>query len=347
METTNERAAVQVLMYAPAYERVRARLDRAAPGIAPILIQPDGSVWRDGCAIDPASAAPLAAWISSDLYDGGPLREFMIRCLKSPSLRWAQSSAAGFEHPVFAKLVGNGVALSTSDASAIGIAEFVIASVFDAFHSQQRRRVLQSERRWARTEFREVHGTRWMIVGMGHVGREIAVRARALGAEIIGVRRTPRGDEPADRMLSARQRGDVLGILPACDVIVLSAAANPESRHFVDAAFLAQLSPGATLINIARGALIDEPALLESLTRGRPGLAILDVFEQEPLPPASLLWAHPNVRVSAHSSAVSNGFNPRNDALFVANLARFVRGERPHQLVDPELVRDSALDAGG
>ena len=197
------------------------------------------------------------------------------------------------------------------------------------------------ERRWARTEFREVHGTRWMILGMGHVGREIALRARALGAEIIGVRRSPRGDEPADRMLSARHRGEVLSVLPSCDVIVLSAAANRESTHFVDAAFLAQLSPGTTLINIARGALIDEPALLESLTQGRPALAILDVFEQEPLPPGSPLWSHPNVRVSAHSSAVSNGFNTRNDALFVANLARFVRGERPHHLVDPELVRDS------
>jgi phosphoglycerate dehydrogenase-like enzyme len=339
METIQQRVAIEVLMYAPAYARVRAPLERAGLAVAPILIQQDGSVWRDGRAVDAASAAPVAAWISSDLYDGGPLREFMIGCLKSPSLRWAQSSAAGYEHPVFAKLVGNGVALSTSDASAIGIAEFVIAAVFDAFHSQQRRRVLQSERRWARTEFREVHGTRWMIVGMGHVGREVALRARALGAEIIGVRRNPRGDEPADRMLSARDRGDVLGVLPGCDVIVLSAAANRESTHLVDAAFLAQLSSGTTLINIARGALIDELALLESLAQGRPALAILDVFEQEPLPPASPLWAHPNVRVSAHSSAVSNGFNPRNDALFVANLARFARGEQPHHLVDPELVR--------
>lgn len=337
---------MQVLLYESGYARVRARLERSVPELEPIVMARDGSLRRGERPIAPEDVAPVAAWISGDLFDGGPLREFMIRCLKSRSLRWVQSSAAGFEHPVFTKLVDNGVALSSSDASAIGIAEFVIASVFDAFQPQQRRRALQQEQRWERTAFREVCGTRFLILGMGHIGREVAVRARALGASVVGVRRSPAGDEPAERMLSARHRDEVLVAAAQSDVIVLSAAANRDSTHMVDARFLARLSPGTILINIARGALIDEAALLASLAEGRPELAILDVFEREPLPSDSALWSHPRVRVSAHSAAVGSGFDARNDALFIANLGRFARGEPPLHVLDPERVRDGAPATG-
>ena len=107
----------------------------------------------------------------------------------------------------------------------------------------------------------------------------------------------------------------------------------------VDAGFLAALRPDAILVNIARGALLDETALLASLERGVPACAVLDVFETEPLPAESLLWSHPRVRVSAHDAAHGSGFVTRNDALFLDNLERFARGDAPLQLVAPEIVK--------
>jgi phosphoglycerate dehydrogenase-like enzyme len=331
-------AVMQLLIYEPSFLRIRAELERSLPGIEPLLMAADGSLTLDRRPISVQAAQPVAAWANSDLYSGGPLREFMIACLKSNSLRWVQSSAAGFDDRVFSMLVDKGITLSTSNASAISIAEFVIAAVFDEFQPQAARRQMQRERRWERSPFREVAGTRWMVIGVGNIGGEVGKRARVLGAHVLGVRRSPRGDEPVDEMLVP---AEMLARLPECDVVVLCTPANRDSRQLVGGAFLAQLSPSAILINIARGALIDEAALLESLDRGRPARAVLDVFETEPLPEDSPLWSHPRVRLSAHSSALGSGFVPRGDAIFLDNLLRFSKGEQPRFIADPATVKGS------
>ncbi|MGD8861534.1 MAG: NAD(P)-dependent oxidoreductase, partial [Myxococcales bacterium] len=189
-----------------------------------------------------------------------------------------------------------------------------------------------------RTPFREVHGTTWVIVGMGHIGSQVAVRARAFGAQVVGVRRNPRGDEPAERMITPAQ---LPGVLPGADVVALCLPANADSQHLVDDGFLDALGPDAVLVNIGRGALIDEDALLRGLQRGRPATAVLDVFQVEPLPEDSPFWLHPRVRVSAHNAANGDGFTRRNDELFLHNIARFAAGETPDHLVDPEVVKAS------
>lgn len=329
---------MQVLILEPAYERIRARLHARVPEVEALVMRPDGSLWLGGQPVASEGAAPVVAWPNTDVYAGGPVREFMITCLKSPALRWVQSSAAGFDHPVFSLLVDKGVTLSTSHAAAIAIAEFVMASVLDCYHPQISRRELQREHRWQRTTFREIHGTTWLVVGMGHIGCEVAGRARAFGARVLGVRRTPRGDEPADRLLVP---SEIPGHVGEADVVVVAASANQDSVHLVDAAFLARMRPGSVLVNIARGALIDEVALIESLGRGVPAHAVLDVFATEPLPESSPLWAHPRVRLTAHNAAASDGLARRNDELFLDNLARFARGEEPTNVVDPAVVRAS------
>jgi phosphoglycerate dehydrogenase-like enzyme len=131
--------------------------------------------------------------------------------------------------------------------------------------------------------------------------------------------------------------------LPSCDVIVLAAPSNPESHHVIDEARLSRMKPSSLLVNIARGALIDERALLASLERGVPACAILDVFETEPLPSDSPFWSHPRVRVSAHNAALGDGFITRNEALFVRNLARFAAGETPEMVVDAATVKASQV----
>jgi phosphoglycerate dehydrogenase-like enzyme len=321
---------MRILIYERSYRRLQSALD-AVPGVEFVCIRDGGELYLRG---EPLAADPelYAAWFTNDLLRLGPVREFMICCLKSASLKWLQSSAAGLDHPVFAMLADKGVKLSTSHASAIAIAEFVLSSVLDCFQPNPQRRAHQAAREWQRIPYRELHGTTWLIVGIGHIGSEVALRARAFGATVIGVRRTPRGDEPADRVITP---GQVLDAVPAADIVLLAAPANKDSTHIVDATFLAAMKPRSLLINVGRGSLIDEPALLAALDRGIPEHAILDVFETEPLPAASPLWAHPRVRVSPHDSANSDGIAGRNDALFMENLTRVVSGQEPLYVFDP------------
>ena len=323
-------------------ERSFQRLERAlrseVPSLQPLLMRDDGSLWLNGERCAAEAAAPLAAWANSEVYDGGPTRDFMVFCLKSPSLKFIQSSAAGFDHPVFGMLVDKGIALANSDASAIAIAEFVMASVLDLWNDPAQRRRAQADCRWEMHRFRELHGTHWLVIGMGSIGSEVALRARAFGAKVSGVRRTPTGSEPADCMLTPAALHEAS---PQAVVVVLSAPATPQTQHLVNADFLRAMRPHSVLINVARGALVDEAALLQALERGVPEYAVLDVFAQEPLPAQSPLWSHPRVRVSGHTAAASDGFLRRSDRLFLDNLARFARGETPHRLVPPEVVKQT------
>jgi phosphoglycerate dehydrogenase-like enzyme len=321
---------MQVLIYERTYRRLQAALDAIA-GAEFVCVRDDGAFLLGG---EQPLAEPRfeAAWFTNDLFRLGPVREFMIACLKSSTLKWMQSSAAGFDHPVFGKLAEKGVQLSTSHAAAIAIAEFVLSSVLDCFQPNPQRRAHQAARRWQRERFRELHGTSWLIVGIGHIGGEVALRARAFGAHVIGVRRNPSGQEPAERVITPAH---MLDAVPAADVVVLAAPHNAESTHIVDRRFLAAMKPGSVLVNVGRGSLVDEAALLAALDRGIPEHAVLDVFETEPLPEASPLWTHPRVRLSPHDSADSDGINTRNDTLFLENLPRVIAGERPLHLVDP------------
>jgi phosphoglycerate dehydrogenase-like enzyme len=139
----------------------------------------------------------------------------------------------------------------------------------------------------------------------------------------IGVRRTPRGDEPCETW----PLGRLDELLALADAVVLALPLADETRHLLDARRLALMKRGAWLVNVGRGALVDEPALVEALRNGRLGGAGLDVFEVEPLPPESPLWSLPNVLVTPHNSGDAPGNLERASEIFLDNLARFVRGE--------------------
>ena len=310
-----------LLVFEEAYQRLKSAIDELA---TPLVMDSTGAVYRDGRLLDNAQVAPRIAWANRDLYNNGPVREFMVTCLKSKPLEWLQSSAAGFEHPVFGKLVANGVTLTNANASAVPIAEFVMTQVLNAFHPTEQRVDNQRRKVWQRLDFRDVHSSTWLIYGLGNIGVEVAIRARAFGATVIGCRRTPRGDEPVDRMISSDQ---LIDTLPKADVVVLTASLNRSNKHIVNERFLRVLNDNAVLVNVGRGGLIDEQALLASLQEGKPAVAVLDVFEQEPLPQNHPFWAHPRVRLTAHCAGASPATSARGDQIFLTNLARFVRDE--------------------
>jgi phosphoglycerate dehydrogenase-like enzyme len=252
--------------------------------------------------------------------------------LKSPRLSWVHTGAAGVDGPVWRQLVQKGAQLTTGHGQAISIAEYVVAGVLEHLQRWPERHAAQAERRWARLPFREVAGMRWLVVGFGAIGEAVAERARAFGAEIIGVRRSGAPHPAADRMA---RLADVRGLLPEADVVVLAAPLNAETAGLADAAFFAAMKPGSVLANVGRGGLVDEAALLAALEAGVPEHALLDVFATEPLPEDSPFWAHPRVSLTAHASAFGSGQTARNDALFLENLRRKLAGDPLLYEADP------------
>jgi phosphoglycerate dehydrogenase-like enzyme len=261
------------------------------------------------------------AWATSDLYGDQDLaRRFFGALLGSTTLRWLQVSNAGVDHPVFADLMRRGVVLTTSHVTGGPIAEYVLRAVLDHYQDAQRWRDGVAAREWVPHEFREVARTTWLVVGLGAIGSAVASRARAFGATVLGVRRTPRGDEPVDALVGL----DAVG---RADVVVLAAPLTVTTAGMVDASFLLSMKPRSILVNVARGGLVDEPALLAALDRGVPEAALLDVTATEPLPDDSRLWSHPRVVLTPHSSALGDGRHERARDAFLQNLERYLAGE--------------------
>lgn len=291
------------------------------PHVVAVRMQDDGSLVRDDTALAWEEAAPEIGWGTFDLFsDGGPVRPFFGFLVRSTTVRWFQSPAAGADHPVFAELVARGITVTTSHVTGGPIAEYVLRAVLDAFQRADLWREAQAAREWRRHEHREVAGSRWLVIGLGSIGSAVAERARAFGAEVVGVRRTAAG--------GAVPPSQVPELLPDADVVVLAAPATDETSGMVDDAFLASMREGSVLVNVARGALVDEVALLRSLDQRRvPEVAVLDVVAEEPLPADSPLWSHPAVVVTPHNAAAGDGRFGRATAVFLANLDRYLAGE--------------------
>lgn len=326
---------MRLLIFENSYRRLEAGIAALGPAVEPLVMSASGEVTLHGVPVAAEAVEADAAWTNADVFFSPVARAFMVAMLKSPGLKWVQSGAAGFDNPVFGQIVQKGAALTTSHGQAVGMADYVLWGVLDALQGGPKRRAAQIAGEWTRHPFREISGQRWVIVGFGAIGKGVAVRARAFGARITGVRRNPAPDPAADRIAA---QADLPLLLPEADVVVLACPLTAETRHVADAAFFAAMKAGSIFVNVGRGGLVDEPALLAALDRGVPEHAVLDVFETEPLPSESPFWAHPRVTLTPHSSGMSAGNATRNDALFLENLKRFVAGEPLKNEADPKDV---------
>ncbi len=314
----------RVLVYKSSYARVGAEMT----GADCVVMDEAGAITLNGETLTPETAALDAAWINFDVFGSPASRAFFGAIMTSPTIRWAHTAAAGLDHPMFAKLVEKGVTLSTTHVQSLGIAEFVIWGVLDALQRGPEQRKRQAERRWDRLRNREVAQTTWLIVGFGAIGQDVAKRARAFGARIVGVRRSAGSHPLADTMISDWRQG-----LADADVIVLSLPLSPATKNMADASAFAAMKPGSILVNVARGGLVNEPDLLAALDQGRPQHAVLDVFVQEPLPADSPFWTHPNVMLSPHDSPSTEGYARRADEWFLGNLQLFLAGKPVRDVV--------------
>jgi phosphoglycerate dehydrogenase-like enzyme len=264
----------------------------------------------------------VAFWSNDVFY--GPNAAFMALVQGATSVRFLQSGAAGTEAPLYRQVIGQGGRVARSHVTAVPLAEHVVWAVLDHYRQPAQWAAARAAREWKSRVLREVAGTTWLVVGLGAIGREVAGRGQAMGARVVGVRRSPDGTEPVDVMI---RPADLLHHLAGADVVVIAADANTGTRHLVDAEFLAQMRRGSILVNVARGSMVDEPALRAALDRGVPELAVLDVFATEPLPRDSEWWDHPRVVLTPHAAGSGEGRLARAVEVFVENLERFAHGE--------------------
>ncbi len=274
------------------------------------------------------------------LFDFGPL-ELAPALASRPRLRWIQATSAGVGK--LAERVGlteSSVAVTTaSGVHARPLAEFALLGMLMFGKDALRLGRDQREHRWERYAGEEVAGKTVCVVGLGEIGREVARLARALDARVVGTVRElgdrDAGDLGVER-LEPTERLDEL--LPETDVLVLAVPHTALTHRLLDARRLALLKPGAILVNVARGDVVDEAALIEALQSGQLRGAALDVFEREPLPPESPLWDLPNVFVSPHSASTVAAENGRIVELFQENIRRYLDGRPLLNLLDKELL---------
>jgi phosphoglycerate dehydrogenase-like enzyme len=269
-----------------------------------------------------------AAFFSGDVFPEYS-RQFFAAARKAQRLKWLHVFNVGVDHPIYSEMLARGVRLTTSAGSTAGpIAQTAIMGLLALARGFPRWLHAQRNRQWSperKTPPRDLRGQTVIVLGLGTIGTEIARLARVLGLKVIGVRRGPRrAEDPVDELHPPAALPD---LLPRCDWLVIACPLTPETRGLVDARLIAALPRGARIINVARGEIVAEQALIDALRSGHLGGACLDVFEAEPLPPDSPLWNLPNVLVTPHNSAAAAGNDERVLAIFLDNLGRWQRGE--------------------
>jgi len=254
---------------------------------------------------------------------------------RAPKLRWIHASGAGVEQFAQAGVAQDRVMLTNSaGVSATSMSEWVIGRLLQVWKHFRRIDEFQSAHLFKRSYGRTFSGSTIGIVGLGHIGRAVATRARALGCRTLGLRRSARAGDASpdvDRLYPADGLHDLLA---ECDAVVIAAPATPETRHMIDAAALAAMPRHAVLVNVARGSLLDEQELARVMREEPLAAAILDVFDPEPLDPDSPLWDIPNVYISAHSSVSLDRYIDDVFDLFLHNLERYLAGEELQNVVD-------------
>lgn len=272
----------------------------------------------------------------TDIFVGFTLTPDQLAVAKN--LRWIHVTAAGVAQLMRPDVRTRDITITNSRGiHAIPMAEHTMGLLIALARKSPACIQFQEQHRWAQQEIwesrpSELHGATLVIVGFGAIGSELARRARAFGMRVWAVTRSGRADlSLADGVFPA---SELARALPEADYLVLAAPDTPSTRHMIGAEQLAAMKPSACLVNIARGSLVDERAMIKALENGTIAAAALDVAEKEPLPPESPLWNAKNVLITPHTSSVSDQLWPRQTKLLLENLERWFSGRELINLVD-------------
>ena len=256
-------------------------------------------------------------WVEGVICNG----LFLYHPIESfPNLRFIQLTSAGYDRVDMDYVRAHNIEIhNAKGVYSIPMAEFAVAGVLQLYKQARFFHENQKAHRWEKHRgLLELFGKTVVVVGCGSVGTECAKRFKAFGCRVIGVNRTVRESESFETILPLDQLDEVL---PGTDVLILTVALTPETTHLMDRRRLGLMPTAAVVVNISRGAVLDETALCEMLVANHLAGAVLDVFESEPLPASAPLWDAPNLIVTPHNSFVGEGNNDRLAAVIFTTLS--------------------------
>ena len=307
----------KVLCLYPASEAVRAALHEAAPGAEIVFASRDSVTLEDARKFDAILGNPPAEWLS-----------------QLEGLRWLQLQSAGAENYA-AQMPRGAVLTNATGAYGLAISEYMIAAALMLMKGLHLYRDNQRQGLWKdEGKVGSFQGATVLSVGMGDIGGQFAQRAHALGARVLGIRRTP---HPApDYVEALGTLEDLEAFLPQADVVALSLPGGEQTRHVMNEKRIGLMKRGALLLNVGRGGAVDTGALCRALREGRIGGAALDVTDPEPLPPGHELYGLRNALITPHISGGDHLLQTTQaiEAIFIENLGRFERGEALTHQVD-------------
>lgn len=262
------------------------------------------------------------AFFSSDVWPERS-RGMVLSIMNAPQLKWLHTFSAGVDSPFFIQLMERGVRLTNSSgATASPIAQTAILYMLALSRNVRAWIRHQDKREWERHSFVELDGSRLAVIGMGPIGEEVARLGVALNMNVEAIRRTPSGKEPCPTF-SFDQLNNVVS---RADWVVVALPLTPDTKQLFNESLFATMQQGSYFVNVGRGELVDESALIAALQSGHLGGAALDVFETEPLSSDSPLWNMDNVIITPHSSGASQTSGLRAEEIFVENLAAYMAG---------------------
>ena len=326
---------IRLLLSSFARKTWGARIEAALPAVS--FITAEEAMAADGpCEADIAFMTREVTGKSGKDNPTPELAGFDAVVRKAPRLKWLQIHPAGAERPIYRELRARGIKVTTaSGATAVTVSHSVLGALiainrrFPLLADAQRRHAW--EPRLGERSPRDLRGQCAAIVGMGPIGRNIAALLKMLGLHTIGVRRSAEPVPNCDRTIAYDA---LMTVLPEADVLILCCPASPLTRGIANAGAFAAMPRGSQFINVSRGEIAVEKDVIAALQSGHFAGAYLDVFEREPLDPASPLWDMPNVLISPHTASHSLGQNEAIFEIFLDNLARFRAGQKLRNDVD-------------
>lgn len=316
---------MKICLSAAMEDRWGTEIVSVAPDAEPVTIGPDGAY--DG---DPTGTDVLL--FSGDLADSDAALTEVFRVMGMESLAWVQAPGAGVESPLWADLVERGVRLTNAaGVHAEPIAQYVFAYVLHWHRQVARHQAQQVAHEWSAIVSDDLTAKTLGIVGHGGIGRATARVAKAFGMRVLALRRSRIDDPNVDEAFGT---DGLFALLEQSDYVVVATPLTSATRRLIGADALARMGADAVLINVARGGVVDQDALIDVLRDGAIRGATLDVVEPEPLPADSPLWDLSNCVITPHDAGYSPLAGERLGRLFVENLACYRRGERMHNEVD-------------
>ncbi|HSD66144.1 MAG TPA: D-2-hydroxyacid dehydrogenase [Vicinamibacteria bacterium] len=316
----------------------------SAPLVVWVLARPDDPGLRL-LAPPPAGVRFVVGW-EPDAFEGAPAPDALLDCWagptrvvaavrKAPGLRWIHARSAGLDRVLVPEVLAHPAAVTNGrGAFSPALAEFVLAALL--FFAKDLRRLVaqQAAGAWEAFDAERLEGRTVGIVGYGDIGRAVAARLRPLGVEILALRRRPERSARDPLLKESFPPERLVELMARADDVVVAMPLTPETHVFVGRDAIAAMKRSAVLVNVGRGPVVDERALVEALEQDRIRGAALDVFESEPLPAESPLWRLPNVLLSPHCADHVPGWVDEAMRVFLRQLERFRQGEPLRDVVD-------------